>query len=384
MMSFGDVREQTRNASEDVRADAATVLSVIIPTFNEKDNVALIRAAIGKALKEYRHEVIFVDDDSTDGTLEELRALSRRDRSVRFIQRIGRRGLASAVVEGILSTSSPFVAVIDADLQHDERMLPEMLKLAMSGKAELVVGSRYVEGGGVGTWHASRQAISKFATRLAHLVTRTQLSDPMSGFFVIARPAFDQLVRNLSGQGYKILLDICASSKVPLKTLEVPYQFRERIAGESKLDALVTWEYLLLLVDKSVGHVVPARFISFAAIGGLGLGIHMTVLAILLGTAAASFAVAQAVSTLLSMFFNFFLNNLLTYRDRRLKGFRNICLGLLSFVAVCSVGAVANVGIANYLFSSRAYVWWAAGIAGVLVGAVWNYAVTGLFTWRNK
>ena len=276
------------------------------------------------------------------------------------------------------------IAVIDADLQHDERILPEMLNLALAGDAEVIVGSRYMEGGDVGSWSERRRAISKFATRLAHLVTRTKLTDPMSGYFVIARPAFDRLVRNLSGQGYKILLDICASSKEPIKFAEVPYQFRTRVAGESKLDALVTWEYVLLLLDKSVGHIVPARFLSFAFIGGIGIFVHMMMLAAFVGLNLTGFAVAQIFATLIAMVFNFFVNNALTYRDRRIKGARALTIGLLSFIAVCSVGVVANVGIANFLFSDRQYVWWLAGLSGIMVGAVWNYAATSIFTWRPR
>ncbi len=367
-----------------VADDHPFVLSVVIPTFNERDNVIPICEALAKTLSDIDFEIVIVDDDSTDGTRDQVALLARKNPRIRLIHRIGRRGLSSAVTEGMLSTTTPYLAVIDADLQHDERILPEMLALVRTGGADLVVGSRYVEGGGIGNWDSKRATVSAVATRLAKLIVKADLSDPVSGFFVISRPAFESAVRGLSGQGYKILLDICASAEKPLRIREVPYQFRLRQAGESKLDALVTWEYLMLLTDKMVGHIVPARFISFTLIGGLGVFVHMATLVTLMGTGVAPFLVAQAVATVVAMVFNFFVNNTLTYRDRRLKGFRAISLGLLSFIAACSIGAFANVGIANYLFSSQKYVWWLAGLAGILVGAVWNYAVTSIVTWRSK
>jgi dolichol-phosphate mannosyltransferase len=300
------------------------------------------------------------------------------------IHRIGRRGLSTAVVEGILSTTTPFVAVIDADLQHDERVLTKMLATLQSGSADLVVGSRYIEGGGVGEWGKNRVRVSEIATRLATTIAKTDLSDPMSGFFAITRAGFNSAVRDLSGQGYKVLLDICASANPPLRTAELPYQFRTRQAGESKLDALIVWEYLLLLIDKLVGHVVPARFISFMLIGGLGVFVHMALLATMIEVGRPSFIWAQSIATVMAMVFNFFVNNLLTYRDRRLKGFVAMTRGLVSFVAVCSIGAIANVGIANFLFSGYSYGWLTAGLAGILVGAVWNYAASALVTWRAR
>jgi len=360
------------------------VLSVVIPTFNERDNVARMVEVLDAALAGIPFEMVFVDDDSRDGTREALCDLSAADPRVRLVHRIGRRGLSTAVVEGILSTTTPYIAVIDADLQHDERVLPQMLRILQAGEADVVVGSRYTEGGSTGDWDAGRVRVSAVATKLARMVARVQLTDPMSGFFALTRTAFDGAVRELSGQGYKVLLDICASSAAPLRTAEVPYRFRNREAGDSKLDAMIVWEYLLLLVDKLIGHVVPARFISFMAIGGIGVFVHMAVLGSLIALRQPQFIWAQAIATTCAMVFNFFVNNLLTYRDRRLKGFVQVTRGLLSFVLVCSVGAIANVGIAEVLFAGYRYAWWLAGLAGIIVGAFWNYAATALFTWKAK
>ncbi|MEN3976234.1 glycosyltransferase family 2 protein [Emcibacter sp. SYSU 3D8] len=358
-------------------------LTIVVPTFNERDNIRPLLGLIAKALKGDSYEVVFVDDDSQDGTLQELQSVARSDPAVRYIHRIGRRGLSSAVVEGMLSSSAPYLAVIDADLQHDETLLPDMLAVLRGGKADVVVGSRYVEGGGMGEWDASRQFISRTATRIAKLIIRAELTDPMSGFFMLTREAFAGAMRNLSGQGYKILLDIFASHSSTLRLRELPYEFRTRQHGESKLDALVTWEYLMLVADKLFGRLIPVRFLMFLIVGGLGVFVHFGVLTLLLKGLNADFQASTIIATISAMTFNFFLNNLLTYRDRRLKGIWRITKGLFSFYVVCSLGAVANVGVATALFD-RDYVWWGAGLAGVLVGSVWNYAATSLFTWRQK
>jgi dolichol-phosphate mannosyltransferase len=205
----------------------------------------------------------------------------------------------------------------------------------------------------------------------------------MSGFFLIKREAFDRAVRNLSAQGYKILLDIVASAKPTLKIAEVPYTFRTRQHGESKLDSAVTWEYLMLLVDKLIGHIVPARFVMFMAVGGAGVFVHMAVLTLVHKVFGAEFIVGQTSATITAMTFNFFVNNFLTYRDKRLKGVWGMLRGLLSFYLVCAIGAVSSVGIADYLFEQQHGSWWLSGVAGILVGAVWNYAASSIFTWRK-
>jgi dolichol-phosphate mannosyltransferase len=358
------------------------LVSIIIPTLNERDNVHEVVSRLGKALGGQAWEVVFVDDDSGDGTLEVLRDLSRANPRVRFLHRIGRRGLASAVTEGILSTSSPFVAVMDCDLQHDVAVLPGMLSRLQEGDCDIVVASRFMRDGGVGDWSKNRLFLSNVAKSLAGLVLSSKITDPMSGFFVIRRDAFDLAVRGLSNQGYKILLDILLSAKPSLRVREVPYTFRARERGESKVEPIVVLEYFTLLFDKLFGHVIPPRFVVFSLVGGGGVLVHMTVLAALNRGFGAVFVTAEIFAAIAAMIFNFFVNNLLTYRDRRIVGFWPIVSGLLIFCALCSIGAVANVGIASALFRQD-YSWWLAGLAGVFVGAVWNYATTSIFTWRR-
>lgn len=328
-------------------------------------------------------EVIFVDDDSKDGTANVVRELASSDGRVRCVQRIGRRGLSSACVEGMLASTAPVLAVMDADLQHDEKLLAPMFAVLTGDRdVDIVVGSRYVEGGSVGDWDRSRAGISRFATRLSHLVVPAQLTDPMSGFFMLRRSTLAMSVHRLSAIGFKILTDLFASSPRPLVFKELPYRFSQRLHGESKLDSVVAWEYGMLLLDKLVGHIVPVRFIGFAAVGGLGVIVHFLVLGIAFKALHAPFMPSQALATVLAMTFNFAVNNVLTYRDVRLRGWRWLT-GWLSFVAVCSVGAFANVGVASYLYQANNG-WVPAAIAGILVGVVWNYVATTTFTWGKK
>jgi dolichol-phosphate mannosyltransferase len=279
----------------------------------------------------------------------------------------------------MLATSAPIIAVMDADLQHDETVLPRMLAEIEQGGADLVVGTRYGSGGSTGDWKESRQAMSRLATIAGQRVLKQPVSDPMSGFFMLQRKVFDATVHHLSGLGFKILLDILATTKQSLRIVEVPYHFRDRFTGESKLDEMVIWEYGMLLADKTVGRFLPVRFLSFSIIGGLGLCVHMTILTLALKGLKLGFTTAQSASIITAMNFNFAINNVFTFRDRRLRRWAWF-KGLLSFMIACSIGALANVGIAVYLFENHTQ-WILAALAGVLVGAVWNYAVTQLYTW---
>lgn len=358
-------------------------LSVVVPTFNERSNVHELVKRLGEILDGISWEVVFVDDNSPDGTADVVRELAQKDAHVRCIQRFGRRGLSSATIEGMLATSSPYLAVMDGDLQHDEALLPRMLDALRRDPIDIVVGSRYVPGGGVGDWVESRALISRWSVRMSRIVVRADLADPMSGFFMIRRESLHQALPRLSGVGFKILLDIFASSPMPLRFKELPFHFRARHAGESKLDSQVAWEYLLLLLDKLFGNVVPIRFVAFSIVGGLGVLLHMLILTFAFKRLGYPFVASQTAATMAAMTFNFVLNNLLTYRDRRLRGW-GLVRGWITFNLACGIGAVANIGVASYLFGTRRDFWAISALAGIVVGAVWNYALTQIYTWSAR
>ena len=354
-------------------------LAIVVPTLNEKQNVPVLLERLGSTLRGVEFEVLFVDDDSLDGTSDEIRRIGISNPRVRVLQRVNRRGLASACVEGMMATAAPYIAVMDADLQHDESILPRMLDLLREGNLDLVIGTRNAEGGSMGDFSPWRVRLSNLGRAMSRSISHHELSDPMSGFFMLSASFLKEVVHNISGIGFKILLDIVASSDRKVRIAEVPYRFGERAFGESKLDILVGLEYLQLLLDKSFGRYIPVRFMLFAMVGATGVVLHLFILYALLLMGKA-FATAQIIATVVVMTFNFLLNNTLTYRDRRLRGVR-IVTGLVTFYAACAVGAFVNVRVATFLVSSGAP-WYVGGLLGIVLGSVWNYGVTAVFTWQ--
>jgi dolichol-phosphate mannosyltransferase len=369
-------------ADDSRQISRSPLLSVVIPTFNESKNVRLHFAALQKTLGTLAWEAVYVDDDSPDGTNQVLREMAQEYPNLRLIHRIGRRGLSSAVIEGMLSTSSPYIAVMDCDLQHDESILPTMLNTLQSEPLDIVIGSRFVSGGSIGKWDNKRLAMSKFASKVSRLIVKQDLSDPMSGFFMVTRDAFNNTVKGLSGHGFKILLDLFASSPTPLRFKEVPFTFGLRQHGESKVDSTVLLEYAFMLIDKYFGGFIPPRLVFFSLVSAIGTLIHFAVLSITLFVTHQSFEYAQSLSTLVAMASNFFMNNEITFRDKRRRG-RKMIWGLLTFFLVCSVGLLGNVGISSYLFYNN-YTWWLSALAGIAIGTVWNYSVSEAVTWKRK
>ena len=368
----------------DTAAPAAPRLTVVVPCYNEAPNVGPMAKRLAATLTGIAWEAIFVDDDSPDGTAGVARGLAARDTRIRCIRRIGRRGLASAVVEGMLASSADYVAVIDGDLQHDETILPRMLALLEAGEAEIAIGSRNIEGGDKGEGLSPiRRMVSDGGAALARAALPVHVDDPMSGYFMMPRPLFEQIAPRLTATGFKILLDVLLSAGRPLRTAEIPYTFRPREHGASKLDATVLLEFLALLLDKALGGILPLRFLSFAAVGGIGVLVHLLVLGALHGLLDIRFGPAQWAATLVAMTANFFLNNRITYRDRRLRG-PALLRGLLLFYVVCGIGAAANVGVASLLVRDGILAWGLAGGAGAMLTVVWNYAVSSTLVWRPR
>jgi len=356
-------------------------LSVVIPTYKERANIAPLLTALKAGLQGLNWEVIFVDDHSPDHTADAVRELALVNPRVRIIERIGRRGLSSACIEGMMASPAPCLAVMDADMQHDETVLPEMFRLLQSRNLDVVVASRRITGGSMGEFAKKRVRLSDLGSRVSKLVCHCEVTDPMSGFFIVDSHFFRASVPRLTGTGFKLLVDILASSPVPPRIAEVPYRFRNRVAGESKLDVNVELEYLFLIVDKLVGRYLPTRFVLFLGVGSLGLLIHLSILGMFHILAPAAFAAGQAVATLSAMMFNFFLNNLVTFRDRRLKGMA-LLRGLFVFYAACTLGVLINLSFADRLLAAG-LPWYFAGICGVAISSVWNYGVNTIVTWRR-
>lgn len=352
-------------------------LTVVVPAFRERENIPSLLDALEKALQGLDWETIVVVDDAFDGSEDVVRERAQRDPRVRCLQRIGRRGLASACIEGMLASSAPYIAVIDADLQHDETLMPSLLAAAKAEQADVVVASRYMEGASTGDLAADRVRISQLASSLSRVLAKG-LSDPMSGFFLVRRAFLERVVRRLYGRGFKILLDLIAAARGEVRIVERPYRMRSRQHGESKLGARVIAEFFMLIAYHLTGRLLPARFFLFAAVGVTGIGVHLAVLAAVFNTGG-NFLLSQALATWAAMTSNFFLNNAFTYADQALRGAR-IWRGLASFYAACGIGAFINIALAEWLYL-QAFPYWAAGIAGALIAALWNFFTTASFTW---
>jgi dolichol-phosphate mannosyltransferase len=374
-------------STQPLRADASAAvqpapeLTIVVPTFNEKANIPLLVDRLAQLLTSCDWEVIFVDDNSPDGTAAAARAIGASDSRVRCIRRIGRRGLAGACLEGMLASQARYVAVMDADLQHDEGLLVPMLEALRAGRADVAVASRYLHGGSAAGLSKQRSRVSRGSNTLVRLLLGIDLTDPMSGHFMIHRDALEAIAPSLSTQGFKILLDILATARGSLRTIELPSTFRERQHGESKLDSKIALDFAALVTAKLTNDAVSARFLLFCMVGLTGIGIHLSILSALLITNL-SFGAAQAFATIGAIAWNFVLNNLFTYRDQRLTGWHFVT-GLIRFQVICAIGAISNVGIATWIYDYDE-TWWIAGLGGALIGTVWNFVVSAALVWRQR
>ena len=361
---------------------SAPELTIVVPTFNERDNVPILVDRLRQALAGHEWEVIFVDDNSPDGTGDAVRAIGQLDPRVRCLRRIGRRGLAGATIEGMLAAQAGIVAVMDADLQHDETILVVMLKVLEKQKLDLVVASRHLDGGAATGLSAGRARISTWSSKLAAWLLGIDLSDPMSGYFMVRRDVIERLAPKLSSQGFKILLDIVATTRGTVRVCEVPYIFRKRLHGESKLDSQTAFAFAALLLGKLTNDTVSIRFLLFALIGASGILVHMLALLAGLSILGLQFTAAQIAATVLAITSNYLLNNAVTYSDLRLRGWRFVA-GWAKFMLICSVGAMSNVGVASWIYGQDVR-WQIAGLGGALIGLVWNYAVSMTYVWKFR
>jgi dolichol-phosphate mannosyltransferase len=327
-------------------------------------------------------EVLFVDDNSPDATYAVARRIGEIDSRVRCIRRVGRRGLAGACLEGMLASQARYVAVIDGDLQHDATLLAAMLERLRTGRIDLAVASRYLDGGSAaGLASAYRARISRAANALVQRLLGVALSDPMSGYFMMRRDAFEALVPQLSSQGFKILLDIVATARGTLRIVELPTTFHARQHGESKLDSKIALDFAALVTAKLTNDAVSPRFLLFCLVGLTGLVVHLGILWTL-QPPTLRFGTAQTIATVGAIAWNYVLNNFFTYRDQRLAG-RRFVAGLIEFEVICAIGAISNIGIATWMYDTDTR-WWLAGLCGAVIGTVWNFVVSAAFVWRQR
>lgn len=358
------------------------LLTIVSPCYNEIKNIDyLIEKLEAVDYKSIISRLIFVDDDSPDGTSEYVKNLPNRKFDILCLRRIGRQGLSSAVIEGILLADTKFVAVMDADGQHDPRDLIAMFEKMTSENIQFIVGSRFINSELVESHAGFRAHISNIGNRIANKILGRNLTDPLTGFFIFERRIFLESIKKIRPSGFKILLDLLYQLKdSDLNVTEYPITFKVRHEGESKLDSKVLIEFADQIVGFMTKGVLPEKLFSFVLVGSIGLFIHLTLLYFFLIFLEFEFIEAQVLATLMSMVSNFSLNNILTFRRNRLKGLRWL-LGLFAFILVCSLGAFANVGLAGYLFT-HGREWWISGLIGILVGTVFNFSLSKFYIWK--
>src|SRR3989344_3642079 len=362
------------------------MLSLILPTYNEVENLPELLPKIEAALSGIPHEIIVVDDDSPDHTWKIAHELSQKYPALHVIRRIGRRGLSSAVVEGFLAANGDILAVADADGQHDLSLLKNLHDAVAKG-ANMAIGSRYAEGGSVGKWDERRYTLSRIATRLAIALCRVKVKDPMSGFFAIDRTTFEEALPRLNPKGFKILLDLLVHVREGAKVEELPFTFGERLHGESKLSRRVQIEFLEYLYDVTLGRFIPLTFLKYCIVGSLGVAVHLSVyylIRTLLAEQAISlygFSLSLVGAIETAIIFNFLLNNVWTFANTQLQGI-SAFFGFLKFNLACAVGAVANYAVSAFLFS-RGWAELLTVIIGAFVGIFWNYTMNRMITWRE-
>lgn len=355
-------------------------LTIIIPTLNERENVPILLEKLNVLLASIEYEVIIVDDNSKDKTWEVANNLKSIYKNLTVIRRINRNGLSSAVIEGFVIAESENILVMDADLQHDEDIIPQMLQEINNGY-NVVIGSRYIDGGSMGQWGKLRVWISQFATKIAKIVLRHDIKDTMSGFFMVKKDIVNNCLERLSGKGFKILLDILTNSHdIDINVKEVPYTFKTRQLGESKLSSSVIFQFLEFLYLKTIGRVIPFRFFIFSLVGCFGAILHFLFLTIFYKVIQLEFNLALIIAIEVAIIFNYFFNNILTFKDKRIKGIQ-IILGLFSYNLITLFGGFINFCISNYLIFNGLH-WIFSSLIGATAGVLWNYILTKSIIWR--
>lgn len=358
-------------------------LSVVLPTYNERANVEPIAAELLPLQEHFALEILFVDDDSADGTAEEVRRLAHLHPAVRLIRRVGRAGLSSAIKEGILDATGDLIVVMDCDGQHEPATVETAVRQLLDSGADLVVGSRFHPQARIHGLSDQRERNSTWANAVARfsLPAYRRLTDYMSGFFVLRPEAVLPLVRRIDVNGFKFLYELLSLSGGRLRVQEVPLRFQPRIAGDSKLDLAIVWDLGVSILHTLLWRSVPRRAISFALVGAIGVLVQLAMNRVLMALGL-GFEQALPPAVVVAATSNYLINNALTFRFQRQSG-AALVRGLLKFLVVASLPVLANVGVASafYRLVDRDTFW--AQLAGIVVVFVWNYAASSRFVWNS-
>mgnify|MGYP001166224958 FL=1 len=361
------------------------IISIVIPTFNEQNNISGIIDQLLKLDINYEIEIIVVDDNSIDGTAAFVREFSRIDRRVRLIIRMGRSGLSSAIKEGCLCASGEVIAVMDADGQHDPLYIEQALNKLEINKFDILVGSRFIEGSKIKGLSKRRERSSSIANYLARLSLYgfySHLTDYMSGFILFKRNSCIKFIEKIDVNGFKFFYELLALSKGKLKVIEIPLVFKERIYGNSKLDFPVVWDFLISLIHSFIRRIIPRRAVSFALVGSSGVVVQLLTIYFFMSVTSFDFEKVLPVGVVIAATSNFTINNFFTFRTNKLSG-KRFYLGLMKFLLVSSLPIIANIGITTLFYSQLSINSFISQIGGILVVFIWNYAASSKIVWNN-
>ncbi len=370
-----------RPARYDRRAPTDPALSVILPTYNEAENLPILLDRLTDLLADLDYEIVVVDDNSPDGTWAIAEEWAGRSRRIRSIRRVTDRGLSSAVMAGMEVARGRVLAVMDSDLQHDEAALIDVVSPVLDGEADVSLGSREVDGGSYGEWGRWRRFVSWGGAQLAKRLLGVPVSDPMSGFFAVSRERYVAVSDQVNPRGFKILLEFLARGGRPT-VAEVGYGFRDRMHGETKLSSGVIGAYLVALIDLVVGRVVSATFTAYALVGLLGATVRFSTL--LLATAA-GLSWAALLAFQLSVLSNYVFNNAFTFAGQRRRGLRAVS-GFVPFQLIALHGLLVQAGLATVLGADASELATTAiwiQLVGIGLATTGNYHLNRAITWRR-
>ena len=362
------------------------MISIIIPTFNEAKNIRSLINNLANLLNNLDYEIIVVDDDSPDGTANEVNKLMEQNKNIYLISRVGRYGLSSAIKEGLIFGKGEYLIVLDGDGQHDANCILDLIKKIKETNSDMVIASRFLDSSEIKGLSEKRS----FGSKLANIAARISLSsnysnltDYLSGCFCLKRKNTELFIRKIEINGFKFLYEILALSKGRLSIVEVPLLFKERNHGKSKLDLAIVWDFFISILHNISYRILPRRAISFGLVGISGVFVQLLITLLLINIFLIEFKSALPFSVVCAATSNFLINNQLTFRNNRL---RNLALlkGLLKFLLVASLPVIANVGIATAFYQYISSDTLIAQIAGIAIVYAWNYLASSLFVWNNQ
>lgn len=354
-------------------------ISVIIPTYNEKDNIVPLIERLSKTFDGLNFEILLIDDNSKDGTIDVAAGLASKY-PVKVLVRTHERGLATAVLHGFQYAQGSIIGVMDADLQHPPEINADLLKAVEHG-ADMAIASRYVKGGGCPNWGLVRRIISKGALTLAHifLPTTRSVKDPMSGFFMFKRESMGE--NKLRPIGYKILLEMLVMGKFQ-NIVEVPFIFEDRSSGRSKMKARQQIDYLRHIFSLMRREGELLRILKFVGVGLCGTIINEGLLWLLTQFGGLAFYYSALIAIEASIITNFTLNDYFTFADRRTGKTKSFLSRLLKFNITCAAGAAIQWGLLLLFTEVFGLYYLLSNLIGIVVAFIWNYVLNIAWTWK--